>query len=351
MQPGNDLRRALEANAEKADRSTDWPEESWGLLHRSDVLRWGIVAEDGGLGLDPASYLAAQETLAAGCLTTTFILSQREAAVRMIARYAEPKVRQRILMEQIESGGYATVGISQLTTSRRYSKPSLVAEPVGPDGAGGFRLTGEMPWVTGADRAETIVTAAALADGRQVALRLPPNRPGVTIGPSMDLLALLGSRTAAVRCDDVFLEPDLLLAGPEAGLFGEGTGGGPETSALALGLARASVQFLHAHAERRPEVIGPAARLANDLAARREELHRLAEGASDRDAVHEMRARCSALALRATQAALLAAKGSGFVSPHPAGRWARQALFFLVWSCPALATAGLFDELTGADHE
>ncbi|HRI07507.1 MAG TPA: hypothetical protein PKW35_06805 [Nannocystaceae bacterium] len=29
-----------------------------------------------------------------------------------------------------------------------------------------------------------------------------------------------------------------------------------------------------------------------------------------------------------------AAKGSGFLRGHPAGRWAQQALFFLVWSVP-----------------
>jgi hypothetical protein len=38
--------------------------------------------------------------------------------------------------------------------------------------------------------------------------------------------------------------------------------------------------------------------------------------------------------LRATQAALTASKGTGFLRSHPAQRWARQALFFLVWSYP-----------------
>jgi hypothetical protein len=66
---------------------------------------------------------------------------------------------------------------------------------------------------------------------------------------------------------------------------------------------------------------------------------------------HEpLRAQANSLVLRSTQAALLAARGSGFVADHPAGRWCQEALFFLVWSCPQavqdanlceLATAGL----------
>jgi hypothetical protein len=49
---------------------------------------------------------------------------------------------------------------------------------------------------------------------------------------------------------------------------------------------------------------------------------------------NELRSRANSLVLRATQASLVAAKGAGYLSGHPAGRWCREALFFLVWSCP-----------------
>jgi len=51
------------------------------------------------------------------------------------------------------------------------------------------------------------------------------------------------------------------------------------------------------------------------------------------------------MVLHATQAALTAAKGTGFLRPHPAQRWARQALFFLVWSCPWPAASAMLDTL------
>ena len=48
----------------------------------------------------------------------------------------------------------------------------------------------------------------------------------------------------------------------------------------------------------------------------------------------QVRTSANSLVLRATQASLAAAKGAGFVTGHPAGRWCREALFFMVWSCP-----------------
>jgi hypothetical protein len=59
----------------------------------------------------------------------------------------------------------------------------------------------------------------------------------------------------------------------------------------------------------------------------------------------DIRHRANGIALRAAQAALAAAKGSGYVVGHPAGRWCREALFFLVWSCPAPVTSATLCEL------
>jgi hypothetical protein len=55
----------------------------------------------------------------------------------------------------------------------------------------------------------------------------------------------------------------------------------------------------------------------------------------------------NSLVLRATQATLAAAKGAGYAAGHPAGRWCREALFFLVWSCPAPVLQANLCELAG----
>jgi alkylation response protein AidB-like acyl-CoA dehydrogenase len=55
------------------------------------------------------------------------------------------------------------------------------------------------------------------------------------------------------------------------------------------------------------------------------------------------------LVLRATQTALTAAKGAGFLKQHPAQRWARQAMFFLVWSCPRPAAEATLSYLANQE--
>jgi hypothetical protein len=62
-----------------------------------------------------------------------------------------------------------------------------------------------------------------------------------------------------------------------------------------------------------------------------------------------LRQRANSLVQRASQAALAAAKGSGYVVGHPAGRWCREALFFLVWSCPQPVAAANLCELAGIE--
>src|SRR5206468_11971148 len=90
-----------------------------------------------------------------------------------------------------------------------------------------------------------------------------------------------------------------------------------------------------------------AARLGVDRRSVREETVRLASAGRAAEQTAALRARANALVLRATQAALTAAKGVGFVRPHPAQRWARQALFFLVWSCPRPAAEATIGFLLG----
>jgi alkylation response protein AidB-like acyl-CoA dehydrogenase len=256
-------------------------------------------------------------------------------------------LRERFLPALARGELYATVGLSQLTTSRQHQAPALVATPLGsaaePDG---YRLDGVIPWVTGADQAGLVVIGAALADSRQVLLALPAGRPGVTVETPLRLAALSGSRTTLIRCNDVRLEADLVLAGPaEKAVSSGGTVGGLETSTLALGLAGAAIDFLHDEARRRPDLVAAAERFESARRRARERLHGLALHRAENADLIAVRVSCTRLALQASQVALAVAKGTGFAAPHPARRWATQALFFLVWSCPRPAAEGMIAAL------
>jgi alkylation response protein AidB-like acyl-CoA dehydrogenase len=323
--------------AEEADRSTDWPAASWQSLSRDGVLRWSIPTRWGGLGWSAVEQLIGCEALAANCLTTAFILSQREAAVRHLLKGPELLQEQHLPLSA-DGSELLTVGLSQLTTSRQHSGRALRATPLE---GGGCHVDGLIPWVTAADRATIIVAGAALDDGSQFLFALPPSRNGVTVEAPLNLAALAGSRTAQVRCNQVVIEPADILAGPKSQVLGPAGGGGLETSCLALGLTRAALDLLRPEADARPEVRDTLATLDPQLRSVRERLHAAADQQPEPVRTLGLRTDATLLALRATQSALLLAKGTGFIVPHPAQRLARQAQFFLVWSCPRPVADGV----------
>jgi alkylation response protein AidB-like acyl-CoA dehydrogenase len=287
--------------------------------------------------------LEGYRQLAGACLTTCFLLSQRDAAVRRIRDSGNEALCRKLLPPLARGERFTTVGLSQLTTSRQHTRPALTARL----DAGRVVLDGVMPWVTGAARADYFVTGAALDDGRQLLLVLPRQTPGLVVGDPLQLAALEGSLTAEVRCESAAVDGSWLLAGPAGQVMGTGRGGtgGLETSALALGLVFASEAYLREEAAHRPEWLESARAVADGANALWDQLLRLArEGGTPTDAA-DLRARANTLVLRATQLGLAAAKGAGFLRTHPAQRLARQALFFLVWSCPRPALEGTMAHL------
>ena len=108
---------------------------------------------------------------------------------------------------------------------------------------------------------------------------------------------------------------------------------GIRTSTLALGLARAAIEFILAESQSREDLVLPAEALKSQWYKLREILLNSVSGRQVSDAEY-LRQECNSLVLRATQSSLVIAKGTGFLSSHPAGRWCREALFFLVWSSP-----------------
>jgi alkylation response protein AidB-like acyl-CoA dehydrogenase len=178
---------------------------------------------------------------------------------------------------------------------------------------------------------------------------VPRDSPGVRVGEPARLVALSASHTGPVHCDDVGVPEGWVLAGPVENVMATGVGGGTgglQTSALALGLTRAALGFLRTEAGRRPDLSEPYAALQASYDDAETALLSIASGAP-RCSNDELRRDANSLVLRATQATLAAAKGAGFAQGHPAGRWCREALFFLVWSCPQPVLAANLCELAG----
>lgn len=329
----DDLLLNLSGRAAEVDQSGSWPTAQWQDLRAWGVLGWVIPREFGGTEVSAEWLIRGYERLAGACLTTAFILTQRNGACQRLTGADTPLVRQ--WLPQLAAGRlFATVGISHLTTSRQHlGRPVVEVKVVGDQ----YVLNGQVPWVTGGTAADIVVTGGTCADGREVLLAVPTDRPGVTLLPPARLLALNGSQTGAVELRDVCVDAGCLLAGPMAGVMRSGGGGAGSltTSALAVGLSGRTIGLLLAEATARADLARVASEFSVELARLQSDLYATARGDEATGVTAELlRQRANSLALRCTQALMAASKGAGFVSGHPAERAVREAMFFLVWSCP-----------------
>jgi alkylation response protein AidB-like acyl-CoA dehydrogenase len=328
----------LAALAGRTDDVGPWRSGGFLALARSGLLAGFIPADCGGTEASEPALLEALAAIAEQCLTTALVVSQWASACRIIA--AGPASLRAARLPALARGETpTTVGISQLSTSQRHlATPALTAAR----GTDGWRLDGLCPWVTGADSCDTIVTGAVANDGERLFFVVPTAAAGLLIDPPLPLVALSGSRTSRVIFRGV-PPADVIVPPADGGV----RTGGLATTALAVGCIRAAVGVVDREAGPRAALEPVAAGLrdeADEIAAHLERLASHGGEPADRD---RLRARATSLAVRAAQAALTASKGAGFVAGHPAGRLARESLFFLVWSCPESVSTAVMCELAG----
>ncbi len=342
-----ELVAALAAADSQADEATEWPADLWTLIESAGATRWSLPAAFGGESCPRPVLVQRYAQLASGSLTAVFILSQHDAAVRRLSEDGMNNQSAAHWLREIAAGrAFTTVGISHLTTSRRLGATAVETDP------GSFRMDGAIPWVTAAQRAQVLVTGATLADGRKLLVVLPTNRPGVVVRPPLSLAALQASCTSEVGLEGVEISGSDLLAGPAIDVLSRpgavGTAG-LETSALALGQAHAALSAL-ARIAPPSELDEPLELLCETWNTLWSQLVAQARGDSGAAPAAQIRSAANTLVLRSTQAYLAVMKGTGFLKAEPAQRWARQALFFLVWSCPTPVAHAAIRDLVGLCH-
>jgi alkylation response protein AidB-like acyl-CoA dehydrogenase len=344
---GQSLLAELSRLRPSTERTDAWPVEAWGRMVDSGLLAWGIPAEHGGHACTTRELLEAYIDVGRSCLTTAFILTQRNSAVQRIIDSNQTELKERLLPPIASGQLLVTLGISHLTTSRQHMvRPVVEAKSEGSS----LVLDGEIPWVTAAPQADLIVAGGAFRDGRQVLVLVPTDARGVHVRPPSEMMALNASQTAVVALDGVEVPARYILAGPiENVIRKSGSAGGAgslSTSALAIGQTRYALARMAAEAESRRE-------LADFVVSLTDECDRLERAllvsatppAFPIDAA-SLRTEANSLVTRTTQAWFALAKGAGYLDEHPAAIAVRQALFFLVWSCPQPVLTAALRELT-----
>jgi alkylation response protein AidB-like acyl-CoA dehydrogenase len=316
----------------------------------------------------PAVLPAITEVLAGACLATTFVWMQHHGPVRTLAASTPAALRERWLDAAV--AGRVRCGVA--LAGGVPDPPLLWATRE----AGGWRLEGRAPLVTGWGLIDLVQVAArdtATADVPDdaavivTALLDAREEPGLTVRP-LALLAAQASSTVELQFDDVRVPDERVAARPTRSAFLAGmTASSRVNGALALGVAGRCVRLI-AETGRAPAV---AERLAEEVDAARSALDAALDTAAPAPGSQQCdipptqpqqchipptqsqqcdipptqgaglqqggtagmaaaRAAASELAHRAAGALVTAAGSRAILDGHPAGRLLREAAFTLV---------------------
>ncbi len=311
------------------DRNGVVPESHWQRL--ADEGLYGLAAppEHGGPGLELPELLAVLETMAGGCLATTFTWVQHHGVVRALASTANERLREELLADTVAGrlrAGIAFAGVIP-------DPPRMRATRVD----GGWMLTGDGPFVSGWGIIDVLqVSASDTATGDIIGgILRAEQQEGITRVERLSLVAADATNTVSLRLDDLFLPDDRIVSRvPRAEFLANQILGVRFNGTLPVGLVERCARLLEARGQ--DEV---AARLRSECEAVR---GRLDAGLADITTMISARADAAQLAVRAACALVTAGGGDALVHTNHAQRLAREAMFTLV----AASRAELKRELT-----
>lgn len=323
------LRDEVAPQAEAMDGDPDALAEGLAVLAREGLLSLKRPEEFGGPELSDPDIRRFQEIVARVSGALAFLQTQHQGVSGMLAGSSNRALAEEYLPHMHNGTRLVGVGFSQL---RRPGPPAVRATKVG----GGYRIDGNVPWVTGYGFYGEFVVGAALPDGQAV-FGLVPLSEGPTVHPTppMRLAAMSAAGTVAVQLDGFFLSDERVIAVREAGWISNSDAINiAQQGTFALGCAQAGLDVLARNAERRNLEFAQRAyeRLDEELVAIRAEAEYWAGNASMENvpARLDLRARMIDLMVRCAHAAVVSSSGAANSMDHPAQRIFREAMVFSV---------------------
>ncbi len=313
--------------AQQVDAADRVPQSHFDLLREKGF--YGFAAPEDLATVDLDSYATvcrAVETLASGCLTTTFVWLQHHGAVGAAARTPNTALRQTYLEPLVRGQRRAGTAV---TAAVRPGPPMLRAEPVD----GGWFFDGVAPWVSGWEMIDTLYVAARDADDVLVmALVDAEEGESLSADPPARLVAANASRTVTLRFTRFFVPHERVVWTIPRATYLRGD---PESvrfnGNLALGVTARAIALLGEDGTE----------LTAQLDAARERLL----GATPED-VPAARAATSHLALRAAAALTTHAGGRSLLAGTHAQRLTREATFLLAFGTRPAVRSALLRQIT-----
>jgi alkylation response protein AidB-like acyl-CoA dehydrogenase len=332
------LFNAIAAAAADSDRH-GVPRRSFEALAAAGLL---------GTALEPHTLqreLAERLFLADGSLSFCWLQHQLPLR-RLLAARSTPEapaadaLRDRWLEPVATGQALAGVAFAHL---RRPGEPNPAATRI----TGGWRLDGRLDWITSWDIADLVLLCIRCRDAagdRVVGLLLPAGVSdaslprGIELGDPLALLAMGGTHTRPMQLDGAELPDSQVLFVEEFSRWSEADAATVcRVSPVVFGCIRGAIADLHQVASLHDD--GQALELVDQLARECRQLRRGAYGLIDADPEasaqlrprhRELRAQALELAMRTSEAAVIAHAGAAMATGCEAGRRLREASFLLV---------------------
>jgi alkylation response protein AidB-like acyl-CoA dehydrogenase len=344
------LKTAIAPQANTLDTDRHALVEAMSGLAKLGILGLRIPAAWGGLEASPTTFCLVQELIARYSGALAFLQVQSQSAIALLLKSENEELKQTYLTRLSQGKEYWGVGFSHL---RRPGPALLQAAPV----SGGYELTGQIPWVTGAGCFGSAIAAAVLPEGQSVFGRIPLANCQHTLGGTIeisqpiDLATMTSTQTVSATLNRWLLtEADVVDFKPADWIDQNDRQNLLGLTWLALGCARAGLDV--AHAQHRPLdlIAKPLADLSQEVEDCRQQIWRsqqqTAAGSDLFEQRLDLRAWSVDLAVRCAHAAIAIAGGAANDQQHPAQRIYREALMFTVSGQTPQIMAAILNQLT-----
>ena len=243
--------------AEAIDERGEFPTKLFKRLGELGYLGLRYPEKYGGGDADMVTYCLFAEELARGSLSVAAAAAMQSLmGTYFVYKYGSEALRARYLVPALRGELIATFGLTEPNAGSDVAAITTRAQRRGDR----YVLRGTKTWVTSAPVADILTVAAKTSDERgmkSIALFLLDRTTmrGITLGKSIEKMAVRGSVTGEILLEDVEVPAEHLLGGETGGV--EKVGGilseiRVMTAAISVGLARAAYQAALAYARERP---------------------------------------------------------------------------------------------------
>ncbi len=343
------LKTAIAPQANRLDTDPHALAVAMAELAELGVFGLRVPADWGGLAASNTTFSLVQELIARHSGGLAFLQVQAQSAIAMLLKSQNQVFKQTYLPQLAQGQVFWGVGFSHL---RRPGLPLLQALPV----TGGYELTGQIPWLTGAGCFESAIAAAVLPEGEAVFGRIPfvdtqqAAGGSIQISPPMRLATMTSTQTVSAKLEGWLLkDADVIDLQPAGWIDQNDRQNILKSTWLTLGCAGAGLDAIADQLQHKPlDFIAEAwSKLSQEVEECRLQIWRSQQQAMDSfEQQLQLRAWSVDLGVRCAHAAVTIGGGAANDLNHPAQRIYREALMFTVSGETPEIMAALLKRLT-----